>query len=79
MPRVVPSQVCAFIASIPNYVGSTGSASMNNVGSATLSCILDLVEKIPDELLTMDTTTYASFVLAQARISYEANHRHVPS
>lgn len=68
MPRVVPSQVVAFIASIPNYVVPVNLASMNHVGSPNLSCILDLVQRIPDELLTMNGTTYASFVQAQAHI-----------
>ncbi len=54
MPRVVPSQVCSFIAGLPNYVVTGQMANMNHVGSASLSCVLDLVSQIPDELLTMD-------------------------
>ena len=41
---------------------------MNHVGSATLSGVLDLVEKIPDELLLMENATYASFIQAKAEI-----------
>lgn len=67
MPRVVPSQVVAFIDSIPpNEVN--GIARMNNVGSAVLSAVIDLVDQIPGELLTMDSSSYASLVSAKARI-----------
>ena len=68
MPRVVPSQVCSFIEDLPGYIGPTQLASMNKVGPAALSCVLDLVAQIPDELLTMDNTSYARFILAKATI-----------
>jgi hypothetical protein len=41
---------------------------MNQVGPPALSCVLDLVAQVPDELLTMDNTTYARFVLAKTTI-----------
>jgi hypothetical protein len=41
---------------------------MNQIGSAALSAVLDLVSQVPDELLTMDSEDYASFVRARADI-----------
>ncbi|HUE42473.1 MAG TPA: hypothetical protein VMP12_02865 [Candidatus Sulfotelmatobacter sp.] len=41
---------------------------MNLVGSVALTRVLDLVNQIPDELLTMDSASYGSFVLAKAQI-----------
>jgi hypothetical protein len=69
MPRVVPSQVVAFIATLRDYRDNpTRLANMNRVGAARLSSILDLVAEVPTELLTMDNPTYAEFILAKARI-----------
>jgi hypothetical protein len=67
MPRVVPSQVFHFITAIPQQE-SSGYLRMNSVGSAALSSVLDLVDQIPDELLTMDNATYSSFIHAKAQI-----------
>jgi hypothetical protein len=67
MPRVVPSQLRDFINSIRNYQ-SGESVSMNQVGSATLSAVLELVEQIPDELLTMDKDVYGALIRAKAQI-----------
>ena len=41
---------------------------MNSIGSAALSSIVDLLEQVPDELLTMDSVTYGKFILAKAQI-----------
>jgi hypothetical protein len=67
MPRVVPSQVVQFIDQLP-MEHPTGTLLMNSIGPAALSCVLDLVELVPNELLTMDTTTYATFVHAKAQM-----------
>jgi len=67
MPRVVPSQVREFIESIPSQLTSE-IARMNSIGAANLSAILDLVDQIPDELLTMDKETYGSLIRAKATI-----------
>jgi hypothetical protein len=66
MPRVVPSQVVAFI----NSLWPT-SRDLNNItrGQAgQLSGLITLVDKIPSELLVMDTATYPTFVCATAYI-----------
>ena len=66
MPRVVPSQVCAFIDSLPDYKLAGNLASMNELGSGSLNAILDLISQIPEELLTMNSATYSAFIHAKA-------------
>src|SRR5215469_11833477 len=68
MPRVVPSQVVAFMASLPDHITSTGSASLNIIGPAAISTILSLTEQVRDELLAMDQPTYVHFELAKERL-----------
>ena len=68
MPRVVPSQIVDFIDGITPIEISPGVTRVNSVGSARLRGVLDLVGQLPDELLVMDGTTYASFVAAKANI-----------
>jgi hypothetical protein len=66
MPRVVPSQVVDFIDTVPLKPDPKGLVRLNAIGPAGLSAILDLVGQIPEELLTMDKSSYASFVRAKA-------------
>lgn len=66
MPRIVPSQVVAFINSIS--LGQADQIHMNSIGSYRLSAVLQLVEQVPDELLTMDNEVYSSFILAKELI-----------
>lgn len=68
MPRVVPSQVRAYIGTLPDHTIYPEMASLNHLGSAALSSILDLLGQIPDELLTMDATYYSSFIGAKGEI-----------
>lgn len=67
MPRVVPSRVVNFIDSNP-VREFNDVVSMNTVEPAVLSGVLVLVDQIPDELLTMDTDTYASLICAKEQI-----------
>jgi hypothetical protein len=67
MPRVVPSQVVLFIDSISSQQTSE-LVRMNAIGGGNLAAVLDLVEQIPDELLTMDKESYGSLVRAKATI-----------
>ncbi len=67
MPRIVPSQVVDFINTIPLHVNND-VVRLNYVGSAQLSAVLELVDQIPDELLTMSKSEYASLVRAKAQI-----------
>jgi hypothetical protein len=41
---------------------------MHSLGRPALSATLALVEQVPDELLTMDSATYAMFIYAQEQI-----------
>jgi hypothetical protein len=68
MPRVVPSQVVAFI----NTLWPTAIQQRNlNAGQAGhLSGLIDLADQIPEELLTMDSAAYARFICAKAHVRY---------
>jgi hypothetical protein len=66
MPRVVPSQVVAFIDDI--FPATEELCYLHKIDFGQLAGLVDLVEEIPNELLTMDTTTYASFVCSKAKI-----------
>ncbi|HXZ13234.1 MAG TPA: hypothetical protein VEG64_12670 [Candidatus Sulfotelmatobacter sp.] len=67
MPRIVPSQVVQFIAtiSLPEH---NKLVRMNSVDWAALSSTLELVDQIPGELLTMTGASYASFTQAKEQI-----------
>ena len=67
MPRVVPSQVVRFIDSMP-LREFNGLVSLNSVGPALLSGLLDLVDEVPEELLTMDSDAYSYVICAKAEI-----------
>src|SRR5262245_16308628 len=62
MPRVVPSQVRAYIDKLTLKTSQPDSVSLNQVGSAPLSALLCLLDEIPEELFTMDTDRYADFI-----------------
>jgi hypothetical protein len=66
MPRVVPSQVVKFIATISQ--GKQGPVRMNSLGRPALSSILAMTERVPDELLTMNAEAYGLFVYAQEQL-----------
>lgn len=68
MPRVVPSQVVAFIDTIPLPPSEGFSTSLQGVDTAEVSGLADLLDQIPEELLTMDATAYAAFICCKARI-----------
>jgi len=67
MPRVVSSQVVSFIDSICS-AQSGELVRMNSIGAGGLSAVLDLVDQIPAELLTMDKEAYSSLIRAKATI-----------
>ncbi len=67
MPRVVPSQVVRFIDNTP-FREFNGTVSMNSVSPALLSGLLELVDQVPNELLTMDNDDYTFLVYAKAEI-----------
>ncbi len=67
MPRVVPSQVVAFINTL--WPTAEQQRSLNRAQQGQLSGLVNLVDQIPSELLVMDAATYALFVCGRAHIS----------
>jgi hypothetical protein len=76
MPRVVPSIIVAVIdrafawAKRDDYIQSPTPTIRYSEGS-TLSGIVDLLDKLPEELLTLDQNKYADFLLASAALRHE--------
>ena len=68
MRRIVPSEVVRLIEGLPSPVQDY--VRLNDAGAPTLAAILDLVDHIPSELLTMDIQTYASLLYAKALIKH---------
>src|SRR5258708_3824130 len=68
MPRVVPSQIVAFIDTIPLPPAEGFSINPPLTNSAELSGLADLLGQIPEELLTMDGDVYVAFVCYRARL-----------
>lgn len=68
MRRIVPSQVVELIKGIGGQEVRNGVVLLNNVGAPALSSTIRLVGQIPDELLTMDGESYASFLRALEQI-----------
>ena len=66
MPRVVPSKVVEFIDT--TFRACEGIVYLNQIEFGQLAGLVDLGDQIPDELLTMDATTYASLVCCKASI-----------
>jgi hypothetical protein len=66
MPRVVPSQVVAFINSLWPTSHDLNNITRSQAGQ--LSGLVTLVDQIPSELLVMDRATYPTFVCATAHI-----------
>jgi len=67
MPRVVPSQVVEFIKAIfPDDVLQGNTLDRGNAGE--LRGLVDLVDRIPEELLTMNTQHYAILICSEGHI-----------
>jgi hypothetical protein len=66
MPRIVPSQVVTLINRLfpPDQIQNT--LGRGNAGQ--LAAIVNLVDGIPEELLTMDSDSYAGFLCGTAHI-----------
>jgi hypothetical protein len=69
MPRVVPSQVVAFIDTL--WPTADQQRNLNRAQQGQLSGLVDLVDQIPGELLTMDSALYAPFICAKAHIRHK--------
>jgi hypothetical protein len=73
MPRVVPSQVVTYIDQVFPWAkdqvpGTDHSHFLNHSHAGPAAGLLDLISKIPDELLTMGDGPYSEFVSAVASI-----------
>jgi hypothetical protein len=65
MPRVVPSDVVDFIDQLWPRLDEN---DISKSESGEIAGLLDLTERIPEELLHIDSRAYAEFVCAQAHI-----------
>ena len=67
MPRVVPSQVVAFIEAIfPDDTLNGNTLGRGNAGE--LAGLVGLVDRIPEELLTMSGEDYAMLICSKGHI-----------
>jgi hypothetical protein len=69
MPRVVPSQVVAFINAL--WPTADQQRNLNGNQAGQLSGLVDLADQVPGELLTMDAAAYAAFICAKAHVTYK--------
>jgi hypothetical protein len=69
MPRLVPSQVVAFINNLWPSSGDLNNLQRGQAGQ--LSGLVDLIDQIPGELLVMDAASYALFVCGRAHIRHK--------
>jgi hypothetical protein len=69
MRRVVPSQVVLFIDQVLPWLLERGpGVALHRDHAAAAAALLELVDRIPDELLTIDTQEYNDFVYSVAAI-----------
>ena len=68
MPRVVPSQVVAFINTL--WPTADQQRNLNAHQAGQISGLVELADQIPGELLTMDTVAYAQLICAKAHIRH---------
>ena len=68
MPRVVPSQVVAFIDQVFPWLreGTGGALAREHAGEA--SALLQMLDNVPEELMTMTGRDYTDFVCGVAAI-----------
>jgi hypothetical protein len=66
MPRVVPSQVVDFINAL--WPTAKQQKEINRAQAGQICGLVDLIDQIPGELLTVDSALYAPFICAKAHI-----------
>jgi hypothetical protein len=69
MPRVVPSQVVAFITTL--WPTADDQKAISKLQAGQVSGLVELADQIPGELLTMDSAAYARFICAKAHIRHK--------
>lgn len=65
MPRVAPSQVTKFIDRV---FGGTVPQFLDHTYSDKLSALIDLIDRIPEELYTLDSNDYNNLIISVAAI-----------
>lgn len=69
MPRVVPSQIVALIDKMfPAAAEAKGGWNLNPDHQNNLAAIIDMVNQVPAELLTLDADTNSAFISSMAAI-----------
>lgn len=73
MARVVPSVIVAVIDRAFPWAkqADLDKSNLRFAEASTLSGIVDLLDRLPDELLTLDQNKYADFLLAGAALRHE--------
>jgi hypothetical protein len=66
MPRIAPSRVVEFIDKVLLQGTNTPTLGRGNAGQ--LRALVELVDKIPEELLTMDSDSYAGLICGVGQI-----------
>jgi hypothetical protein len=64
LPKVIPSQVVALIESVYPAIKAHSNMQVYSGDAAVLAAIINLVDDIPEELLTISGEDYSNFVLA---------------
>src|ERR1039457_5667833 len=70
MPRVVPSQVVAFIGKAYGAEPQGGFGSLDFNNGPTIEAITNLVDQIPVELIALDANDYSTFTASVATMKY---------
>jgi hypothetical protein len=70
MPRVLPTDVVTFIdRAFPDDIRVF--LNDNNVGP--LATVVDLLERVPEELLTLDSASFAALTAARSQLSSDVS------
>jgi hypothetical protein len=64
MPRVVPSQIVEFVDERFPFARSRQEYIVDDQFKGSVSALLRLVDKLPDELLMLDGVDYSRFILS---------------
>jgi hypothetical protein len=69
MPKVVPSQIVAFIDEAFPTAKTNPKFNVHSGNAAALAAIVDLTDSIPDELIAVSGEDYANLVHAKAALA----------
>lgn len=74
MPKVVPSQVVALIDQVFPNAKSEPTFPVYSANAPTLSTIVDLAERIPEELITISGEDYSDLVHGLKALAHSVEH-----